>query len=175
MMPSRPKQKLLVVLIVGLALNLILVFGAGWRFYQRLSSLYDDLKEKRRELAGLEEKERRLKDLERALGDLKSGIASIESTFFKSGEVVQFLQTLEAAAHRSDVQLAVESADVADPKASVKESSFVITVTGGFLEIYAFLGRVSQAPYHIDFSSLDIAASDGAHTQAHVALSVLSQ
>jgi len=175
MTPSRSKQKLLVILAVGLILNLTLIFAVGWTFYQHINSLYNALKEKRRELAGLEEKERRLKDLEHTLGDLKSGIETIESTFFTSGSVVQFLQTLEAAAHRSDVQLTVESADVADPKASVKESSFVITVTGGFQQIYAFLGRVSQAPYHIYFSSLNIAASDGAHTQAHVALTVLSQ
>ena len=175
MMPSRSKQKLLVILAVGLILDLTLTFGVGWTFYQRISSTYDTLKEKRRELAGLEEKERQLKDLERALGDLKSSIATIESTFFTSGGVVQFLQTLEAAAHRSDVQLAVESADVADPKAPVKESSFMITVTGGFPQIYAFLDRVSQAPYHINFPMLDISKADAGTVRARVELAVLSQ
>lgn len=175
MTPPRSKQKLLLVLAVGLIFNLALIFGVGWTFYQRISSLFDDLKEKRRELSGLEEKGRRLKDLEHTVSDLKTGITTIESTFFTSGSVVEFLQTLEAAAHRSDVELAVESADVANPKASVKESLFTITVTGRFLPIYGFLDRVSQAPYHIDFSSLDVTAGGGAHTKARVALTVLSQ
>ncbi|MFA5932391.1 MAG: hypothetical protein WC793_03390 [Candidatus Paceibacterota bacterium] len=91
--------------------------------------------------------------LNRALQKNTSDRVLLEDHFVKSSDIVPFLNTIETLAKRAVVSVQIDSINT---KTNNPELTIGLKASGKFEAIYKFLVLLENAPYEIDFVSMDM-------------------
>lgn len=176
MTASASKRKFFTILGGGLLFTIGLAGGILVPLVRSINTSYTTRLESRRELFSLEEKERRLKDLEHTIAETEADIRAIRRMFFDPKEVLTFVEALEAYAHTSGVDLDVATARVAT-EPGIRPSDFSLQALGSFAGVHHLLQLLTNSPYALTISSIDMRTGTGSDTaiEANILVSVMTQ
>lgn len=94
-----------------------------------------------------------IKSLNRSMEMIEEERASLQAHFAQSADVVLFLDAIEGLAPKAGVKAEVLSVDTVDKEAGLRMN---MKASGSFEEIYKFLTLLENAPYELEFISIDM-------------------
>jgi Tfp pilus assembly protein PilO len=142
----------IIILIVSMVFCAVIA-GATWFMYAWTEKKYSEIETAQAAWKGEEARRAQIRDLERTLDDLALEQQELERHFSRSADVVPLLDTLERAGTSSGASAEVLSVDRIDEGNSIEIG---IRATGTFAAVYKFILLLENAPYELEFTSLDI-------------------
>ena len=112
-----------------------------------------------------------VKNLESLIKEMGQEIVLLESHFAQSSDIVPFFNTIERLASLSQIKTEVFSVDVSKDN---KEILIGLKTSGTFEEIYKFLMLLENAPYELEFVSMDIKNLNKQEWEAFFKIKLLS-
>lgn len=97
-----------------------------------------------------------IKMLDRAVKNIQKENEEIDTHFVKSGDVVPFLNNIEALAPKVGARAETASVDISNDKTSLLVR---IEVEGSFNSIYKFIKLLENSPYQLELSNVDLSES----------------
>lgn len=148
-MKTRFKKKPLVFATIFLLLS-----GVGsFLIYQQTIKNNEQALEKEIELSTLANKQDEIKILNNYIKSIEKEKTLFETHFVQISDVVPFLNNLEKTAESVNTSLLVNSIDLAKDNSGLLVE---IKNTGSFAQVYKFITLLENAPYEIEFLSVDM-------------------
>jgi Tfp pilus assembly protein PilO len=138
----------------------IFTFKAIYPFVEKIKVDSLKLYSLRKEMAGLNEKEKVLPILKKRYQPLAASLAKIKNVFVDDSEPLGLLRNLETAAADSGVEISVFSLKLSEKekeKALPAGLDFKISLLGSFPDCLSFLSRLQKLPYLIEVKDFRIA------------------
>jgi len=131
--------------------------------------LFREIKNKNQELELMErrwqaEAQRRdeIKALDHSVKTIEEERAQLETHFARSSDIVPFLDTIEGLASKGGAQAEVSSVDILEDSTGLMVG---MKASGTFSALYKFLTLLENAPYELQFLSMDMHRETGLDTK----------
>ena len=150
------KIQLCIPLIIFILLALVF-----WFLYREINN--NDMERRTYETQFTSEANRRneIKALNRSVEAISQDKLLLETHFTKSSDIVRFLNEIENSASRAGTKAEVTNVDI--PKEE-EVLSIRFKVSGGFEEIYKFIGLLENSPYILDLNYVSMQKSSDTNT-----------
>lgn len=170
------ERKLILVALAGIAIIVGLLVAISIFIFVPIQNSYATLLQANNQLALLEKKNKLLRDLELLVEQERPRIDLIDGAFLTPDKVVEFIQTLEMAAAKSQVDLIISSAEISSSPSNNESgrSRFTIVLTGDFTRVHEYITLLENVPYYIEISQATLSKLEGSRVRAEVSLSVLT-
>ncbi len=131
----------------------LLAASLFWYFYREVAANNYEADLLETEWRSEINKREEMKSLDNAILAIEKERAELQTHFAESGDIVPFLDTMEALAPKVGAKAEIASVDIL-PKYSGLLAN--LKVTGSFGSLYKFLALLENAPYEIELVSVDI-------------------
>ena len=141
---------------IYLALSVVFLIILGFSFFilnKKTRNNLEIAKQSESNLGQEISKRNEIKNLNNYFNSIKNEKALFETHFVQSSDVVSFLNTLESLAKNAGTTGEVIDINLSDDKKSLLVE---MKDTGTFPNIYKFITLLENAPYEIEFSSINI-------------------